>query len=783
MNINEIKNYVKSLDFLPDQKEKINALIVKYSNPLQLCISCLLFNKEIREDNTLNCILQYLKKLPAFMSAFNSETNTKILSSILKEIAKNMFYVNIPQNKIIVRNEEIGDKFYIILKGKVGFCIVKNIKCYLNEEEYVTFLLQLKKNNENELLKKVIRENKQIFEIKDNFDLYIEEMIQEYEKNRGNGMVSFELYTKLIEVQKCIKYNIDHFGNMVTPSLYINSNKIKNDKLPAKNRKQVTIPEYEYINSFESGQTFGHVALESKTQKRTATAITLEECHLGYLNKNDYLVFVKEVTTKAFQNLSNLIFSYSLFNEIPKKHFESNYIHMFKYIQYERNETIINEGEVSNQCLFLNSGQLILSVNKNIEEVNELIIKLKQIKSRINKLSKDKTEKYITEKKENEELKINKKFLLDEHKKIIEEKNNIIITYVQNKDILGLSDILDPNDNKTSLFDIVCSSYKCDAYYLDRHGLSIIGYREIGVRTEIRKLCNLKLDYYIERLVGHKNEIMKKIKKMENYYFKQFKENEKNEFVSKNQFNFGNKNNFVDNFKLKNAFQIEKNLKLPDINSNNNNNLSYHAKIRKQIKEKTLLLENAKHDKIYHHFPNEIRSIKKKENTLDKYKYLINEKNRYDNVFNALLKERKNLYLKNNNSFSYDNNNNNNNNNNIQNAIIQTENNINNKNSLRVFSPIKIKNKKNENENNNKKILNKEKSLPKMTINSHRKNYSTNIPTNYSNYPSYINTVNYIDCLIMDKFNEYYSLGLLNNSRNENIKNNYLYNNNSFTSI
>ena len=72
----------------------------------------------------------------------------------------------------------------------------------------MTFLLQLKKNNENELLKKVIRENKQIFEIKDNFDLYIEEMIKEYEKNRGNGIISFELYTKLIEIQKCIKYNI-----------------------------------------------------------------------------------------------------------------------------------------------------------------------------------------------------------------------------------------------------------------------------------------------------------------------------------------------------------------------------------------------------------------------------------------------------------------------------------------------------------------------------------------------------------------------------------------------
>ena len=761
MDINEIKNYVNSLDFLPEQKDKINALIVKYSNPLQLCISCLLFKKEIREDKTLNCILQYLKKLPAFMSAFSNETNTKIFSSILKEIAKNMFYVNIPQNKIIVRNEEIGDKFYIILKGKVGFCIVKNIKCYLNEEEYVTFLLQLKKNNENELLKRVIRENKQIFEIKDNFDLYIEEMIQEYEKNRGNGKISFELYTKLIEVQKCIKYNIDHFGHNVTPNLYINSNKIKNDKLPAKNRKQVTIPEYEYINSFESGQTFGHVALESKTQKRTATAITLEECHLGYLNKNDYLVFVKEITTKAHQNLCNLIFSYSLFNEIPKKIFETNYIHMFKYTNFERNEKIINEGEPNKHCLFLNSGQIIISVNKNIEEVNELIIKLKQIKSRINKLTQDKIDKYITEIKENEELKINKKFLLDQHKKIIEEKNKIIITYVQNRDIFGLSDMLDPIDNKTSLFDVVCSSYKCDAYYLDRHGLSIIGYREIGVRTEIRKLCNLQLDYYIERLIGHKNEIMKKIKKMENYYFMQFKENEKNEFVSKNQFNSGNKNNFVDNLKLKSAFQIEKNLKLPDINlNNNNNNNNYFSKIKNQIKEKTLLLENAHHDKIYKHFPHEIKSMRKKEISLDKYKYLINEKNRYDNAFNALLKDRKNLYLKNNNSFSSDKKNNKN----TKNEILQTENNINNNNSLRIFKPITIKKKNNiENENENNKS-NKENSLQKSTIINHKRIFSTNIPTNYLNYPSYINTVNFIDCLIMDKFNKYYSLSLLQNN-------------------
>ena len=52
--------------------------------------------------------------------------------------------------------------------------------------------------------------------------------------------------------------------------------------------KTVTIPYYEIVNYFETGQTFGEVALNSPNAKRTATIITKEICYLAVLDKKIY---------------------------------------------------------------------------------------------------------------------------------------------------------------------------------------------------------------------------------------------------------------------------------------------------------------------------------------------------------------------------------------------------------------------------------------------------------------------------------------------------------------
>jgi len=58
---------------------------------------------------------------------------------------------------------DIGDKFYIILKGKVSILLDRQIKINLTEEEYYMHLLKLRKYNEINFVNKTIDANKKIF--------------------------------------------------------------------------------------------------------------------------------------------------------------------------------------------------------------------------------------------------------------------------------------------------------------------------------------------------------------------------------------------------------------------------------------------------------------------------------------------------------------------------------------------------------------------------------------------------------------------------------------------
>ena len=54
--------------------------------------------------------------------------------------------------------------------------------------------------------------------------------------------------------------------------------------------------------------------------------------------------------------------------------------------------------------------ELVLSVNKNVIELNELIVKIKKIKGRLNNIPEEIIEKNLNEKYENEQYKLNQKY-------------------------------------------------------------------------------------------------------------------------------------------------------------------------------------------------------------------------------------------------------------------------------------------------------------------------------------------------------------------------------------
>ena len=171
-------------------------------NPLKNCILALSFSKEIRNNNIslLNSIQFYLRTLPGFMNIISNEQSKYTMEEKLKQISINMSYEYYAKNTVMFKYGEKGNKFYIILKGKIGFLIPKKVKCNMTEEEYLTNLLKYYQNGEFELVKNILRYNQQAYDFGEDIEKYITETINDFYKRNKKYKYSMTIYKKLIEI-------------------------------------------------------------------------------------------------------------------------------------------------------------------------------------------------------------------------------------------------------------------------------------------------------------------------------------------------------------------------------------------------------------------------------------------------------------------------------------------------------------------------------------------------------------------------------------------------------
>ena len=114
---------------------RVKHLLETVSNPLELCIEALKIPTESRNELTTKCILPYLQSLPSFTEVIKTASSTKHFDEVMNEIALHMKHETVKKERVVIKNGDKGDKFYLILSGKVSFLVPKYIKCYLNEEE------------------------------------------------------------------------------------------------------------------------------------------------------------------------------------------------------------------------------------------------------------------------------------------------------------------------------------------------------------------------------------------------------------------------------------------------------------------------------------------------------------------------------------------------------------------------------------------------------------------------------------------------------------------------
>lgn len=600
-------------------------------------------NKPLNIRNS-NIIIKYIKSLSPFMSLMNHEIKKN--PSHLENTVKIFHYIKKEKNEIIVKEGEKGDEFFLILKGKVAILVLEPKYYYMTEEEYILHLLKLKQNNENECIKQTIIQNQLIYPIEENFDILLEELIGRKTK-QGNYLYNEKIILKANDVYLKIKDNKNK-KNIMSPEEYININEVDNSIIENNNnlfddkgnkKNKVLIMSYQLINYFETGQTFGEVALQNLNHKRIATVISVEDSHIVFINRNEYNSFIKNSIERNIKKFYSIIDSFNLFNDVSRYIFDKNYFNFFIYKKINKGNFLINQNEKCKDIYFIFNGEFEVYTIRNIFEVNNLLISYKKKLVNLNPESR-KEYNYDDEEKENDDLIINKKFKTEESNKILFQKRKIILGILAKREIVGFSDccfIFDKNEKKRkSYLYCKCISLYGEAYNISQEFFDKMIKYEIKVLKLKEKYEIKKLKLYIEILQKHKKRIYDKIQFKNNEISKQFY---LKDLKDKNLHEKNRLYTFENNAKI-----LKENLK---INSNEYKTITtknYFNNLNKYSIKKTRNRNNSdKLPKIIDGYskeiidknPNYIHKYKKNNTIDDTYRITLTNRNLYDNIFHS----------------------------------------------------------------------------------------------------------------------------------------------------
>ena len=307
----------------------------------------------------------------------------------------------------------------------------------------------------------------------------------------------------------------------------------------------------------------------------------------------------------------------------------------------------MHEKEEMRKLIILYEGEFSLSVNLNLIELNQIMIQYIKIKNKLNNNTKnDSNMKEIIE--ENKKLLIKMKDYSKDLIDIIYEKNNFVLSNVNNSLILGYPNTVNPDTN-ISMINCQCISSNAKAYIIEKEMPQLIDKENNYIRLT-PEIITSKIDLILKRLTELRTLITKNIKERQQYTTNKISINNNNT-ITRNleQKKIRNLSTLVDfNQKIISKDIAKNNLIISQKDFNNNNKLDFsETKMRKDISDKEILLNIARRrsQKFLMDQKKEFKKYVRKANILnnkDKYKdlALIFSNNKSNKEFLDKLKEK-----------------------------------------------------------------------------------------------------------------------------------------------
>ena len=509
-----------------------------------------IFTKTLRNKYDIIYLQHYLTNFKTLISGL---TQKKLLSDprqLLGQISKYLKSEHFSNNQIVFRFGERGDKFYMILSGKVAILIPSPIKMFMNKTNYLNYLYKLLCLKEYGLLIKIIDKNFSKFHMFEVLDIKskaefntldkkilkrrstIKKDINENQEDKINNnklnnyqllysvpsVISVSDYINLIlpdnyNDTQVILDEIDNNQNKEKKSIVINTNKSinlneeNNNEIEEKN-EIIEIYNYYQVATLHNFSTFGDVALSDDTPNRTATIICLNDMNMATLDNKIYQKCIKKcqdlIRTRNISCVMNLPF----FEEISFEKFTNNYFNYFNQVTTTRGKYLFKSKEKREKVFFIKQGEIELRMHSNIINLNNIIehFDKNDLKSR-NKI-------------------IHHDIYEDDELAIFYNKDNVmnfwkILNFKEN-DVIGLDDCV---INNIYFLEAKCKSEEVILYEIE--------YNIFLEMVNDRKIYPLFKKYEKFRI----DLILKKIKDLREYYIlKNYKEKDqtKNSYYEKN---------------------------------------------------------------------------------------------------------------------------------------------------------------------------------------------------------------------------------------------------------
>ena len=114
-------------------------------------------NQRINSD--INVISKYMAKTDLLDKLQKEKLPEDHLRNILNAVCLNMEVTFLQKQQVLFKADEIGDKFYIIIQGRVAILEAKEVKLNETIDEYYNQLLMLRQQDERHLFNKTIKAN------------------------------------------------------------------------------------------------------------------------------------------------------------------------------------------------------------------------------------------------------------------------------------------------------------------------------------------------------------------------------------------------------------------------------------------------------------------------------------------------------------------------------------------------------------------------------------------------------------------------------------------------